>query len=306
MKTPAAILTCVGCVALLATPAGQAVFKTGVDVVNVTITVSDDDGHFIRNLRQEDFVVYDDGKPQEILSFSFDRVPVSLGMLLDVSGSMTEDKMAPARAAMSRFAYDLLRPDDELFLAEFSGKGRLLQTWTQDRGTFERALDRTNKGNLRSGTALFDTVSAALPLAANGQWPKKALLVLSDGKDTSSRIPVKVVQESIRRSEVIVYALAVDDAGGSGLFGSAVFGGGSGVDAGALRKLTDDTGGRTEVVKGFRNLDRATERLASELDQQYMISYAAPAARDGRWHSIRVEVKKRGAKVRARAGYTAS
>ena len=77
------------------------------------------------------------------------------------------------------------------------------------------------------------------------------------------------------------------------------------MDAGALRRLTDDTGGRTEVVRGFRNLAQATARLADELNQQYLIGYAAPS-RDGRWHAIKIEVRKRGAKVRARAGYVAS
>ena len=96
-----------------------------------------------------------------------------------------------------------------------------------------------------------------------------------------------------------MYALAVDGAD-DGAFG------GEGVDAGALRKLTDETGGRTEVVRGFRNLDKATARLADELNQQYVIGYAAPPTRDGRWHEIKVEVRKRGAKVRARLGYIAS
>jgi VWFA-related protein len=124
--------------------------------------------------------------------------------------------------------------------------------------------------------------------------------VLSDGIDTSSQRTVKQVQDEIRRSEILVYALAVEGTG-DGAFST------DDVDARALRKLTDETGGRTEVVKGFKNLDKATARLADELNQQYVISYAAPPNRDGRWHTIKVDVvKKRGAKVRARSGYIAS
>jgi Ca-activated chloride channel family protein len=293
----AACAAIVWLLALAGTHAQQAVFKGGVDIVNVTATVTDNDGRFISNLRKEDFVVSDDGVPQEIVSFSSERVPVSLGVLLDVSGSMTEDKMAAARAAINRFVFELLGDDDELFLAEFAVRALMLQTWTQDRGTFSRAMDRANQGRPAFGTAVFDAVAATLPAAATGVHTKKALLLISDGNDNRSNTAVKRVQDLIRGSEVLVYALGVDDSTGRGS---------GGVDTGTLRKLTDDTGGRTEVVRGFNNLDGATQRLAAELNQQYLIGYAAPPQRDGRWHEIKVEVRKRGAKVRARSGYVAS
>lgn len=302
--------------------AQQAVFKGGVDLVKVTATVTDGDGRFISGLTKENFAIYDDGKLQDIVTFSNERVPVSLGMLLDVSGSMTEDRLATARAAVNNFIFDLLGKEDELFLMEFAGRARMLQTWTKDRDTFSRAMARANRVSMQPapgqfggrgqfggavlsgygmyGTAVFDTVATALGLAAEGEHSKKALLILSDGKDTSSRRSAKEVQEAIRRSEILVYALAVDSTEDEGPFDG-------GVDSRALRKLTDDTGGRTEVVRGFRNLREATARLADELNQQYSIGYAAPTTRDGRWHSIKVEVvKKRGAKVRARSGYVSS
>jgi Ca-activated chloride channel family protein len=133
-------------------------------------------------------------------------------------------------------------------------------------------------------------------------YPKKAVLVITDGIDTSSRRSSGDVQKAIRASGVLVYALAVDASDEARSFGVVD----DGVDANALRKLTDDTGGRTEVVKGFTNLAGSTARLADEFNRQYVIGYAAPASRDGRWHSIKVEVRKRGANVRARAGYAAS
>jgi Ca-activated chloride channel family protein len=150
------------------------------------------------------------------------------------------------------------------------------------------------------GTAIYDAVVTSLGLAANGVNRKKAVLVLSDGDDTSSRRTVKQVQDAIRASEVMVYALGVDG-GGSASFGSLP----ASVNTRALRRLTDETGGRTEVVKGFKNLEKATAQLADEFNKQYVIGYAAPN-RDGRWHTIKVEVRKRGSKVRARAGYVAS
>jgi Ca-activated chloride channel homolog len=295
--------------------ADQAVFKGGIDLVNVTATVSGGDGRFVGGLQKEDFVVTDNGQPQEILNFSNERVPVSLGMLLDVSGSMNEERLATARAAINHFVFDLLGKDDELFLAEFSLRMQMLQTWTQNRDTFSRALGRANRSGFVFGTAVYDSVAMTLPFVAQGLHPKKALLILSDGKDNQSRIPIKQLQDRIHEFEVLVYALAVDDdspisglrVGVGGFGGNTVrFGGGGGVNAGALRKITDESGGRTEVVKGFKNLDEATARLAEELSRQYLLSYAAPLKRDGSWHTIKVDVRKRGVKVRARAGYLAS
>ena len=296
--------------------AQKAVFRAGVDVVQVAATVTDDEGRFIGGLTRDDFIVYDDGRLQEIATFSSERPPVSLAVLLDVSVSMTEDQLATARAAIGSFI-TLLGNDDELFLMEFAARGRMLQNWTRDREAFRLALARANQVPLtpidqgqsdvagkviNSGTAVFDAVATSLGFAAQGVHPTKAVLIISDGKDTSSHRSPREVQEAIRASEILVYALAID--GGSTLGSFGVMDGG--VDARALRMLTDDTGGKTEIVNGFKNLAQATARLADEFNQQYLISYAAPSIRDGRWHAIKVEVRKKGSKVRARAGYTAS
>jgi Ca-activated chloride channel homolog len=296
--------------------AQEAVFKAGVEVVDVAATVTDGDGRFISGLTRDDFIVSEDGKPQEIVSFSSERVPVSLAMLLDVSASMNEDQLTTARLAIDHFVFDLLDKEDELLLMEFAGHDRILQNWTRDREMFSRALARAKKVPLDPiveeqpdgtvapqsvGTAIYDAVAASLGLAASGANRKKAVLVLSDGDDTSSRLTVKQVQEAIRASEVMVYALGVDG-GGSASFGSLP----ASVDTRALKRLTDETGGRTEVVKGYQNLEKATARLADEFNKQYVIGYAAPSHHDGRWHTIKVDVRKRGAKVRARAGYVAS
>jgi Ca-activated chloride channel family protein len=301
--------------------AQEAVFKAGVDVVDLAVTVTDRDGRFVSGLTKNDFVVYDDGKPQEIVTFSSERVPVSLGVLLDVSGSMSDDQLTTGRLAINRFAFDLLDKEDELFLMEFAARSRLLQAWTRNRELFGAALARANEEPLQSrvdyqpgggrtfnyGTAVRDAVGTSLPLAAQGGHRKKAVLVISDGIDTSSRRTVKQVQEAVRASEVLVYALGVDsDDSGSGGWLFVGGGSGSGVDARALKQLTDPTGGRTEVVKGFKNLEKATAQLADEFNRQYLIGYPASSNRDGRWHPIKVEVRKKGSKVRARAGYVAS
>ena len=292
--------------------AQEAVFKAGVDIVEVAVTVTNRDERFVDALTKDDFVIYDDGQRRDIVTFSSERVPVSLGILLDVSNSMTDHQRALASRAINTFAFDLLGSEDELFLMEFAGRGRLLQAWTQNRDLLGAALGEASQSAmplsgttvslLGPGTAVFDTVATALEIAAKGRHRKKAILVISDGKDTASLRSEKDVQHSIRASDVLVYALGVDGGRLRSPDGTMVDGG---VDARTLRKLTDDTGGRTEVVKGFENLAPATARLADELNRHYVIGFTS-SHRDGRWHAIKVEVKKRGVKIRARAGYIAS
>ena len=310
-----AVTAAVACLTLMSVRAQEAVFKAGVELVDVAASVTDGDGRFISGLTKDDFIISEDGKPQEIVSFSSERVPVSLAMLLDVSSSMTDEQLATARLAIKHFVYDLLDKEDELLLMEFAGRGRILQSWTRDRERFDRSLARANASPvdpnvaqqpdgtvqpMNWGTAIYDAVATSLGLAAKGTNRKKAVLVISDGVDTSSRRTIKQVQDAIRASEILVYALGVDP-GSGGIFGSE-----SAVNSKALRKLTDETGGLTEVVKGFKNLEKATARLADEFNKQYVFGYVAPT-RDGGWHTIKVEVKKKkGSKVRARAGYIAS
>ena len=170
-------------------------FKSGVELVNVTATVSDDDGHFVSGLTKDDFLVYEDGAPQEVTNFSNERVPVSLGILLDTSGSMTSDKMGSARSAINRFAYDLLDRNDELFFMQFASVPDLLQGWTYDRRAISRALDEVRA---EGGTAMYDAIARALPIAADGRNQKKALLVISDGNDNQSKISVSDLRNRIR------------------------------------------------------------------------------------------------------------
>ncbi len=162
-------------------PGGR--FRSGVDLVNVTATVSDASGRFVPDLRQDDFVVYEDGRPQAVTYFSAERVPVSLGLVLDTSGSMAGAKIADARSTLDRFVYDLLDERDELFLYRFSDHPVFVQGWTSDRALLSRAIGRVSPDG---GTAMYDVVLEALPLAATGRHAKQALVVISDGNDTSS------------------------------------------------------------------------------------------------------------------------
>ena len=128
-------------------------FKSGVDLINVTATVSDASGRFVPDLRQDDFVVYEDGRPQDVTYFSAERVPVSLGLVLDTSGSMAGDKIDDAKSALDRFVYDLLDQRDEVFLYRFSDHPVFVQGWTSDRALLSRALGRVAPDG---GTAMYD------------------------------------------------------------------------------------------------------------------------------------------------------
>ena len=322
-------------------------FRSGIELINVTVTVSDATGRFVPGLRQEDFQVYEDDKPVMITNFNAERVPVSLGIALDTSGSMAGTKIQEAQDALDRFLYDLLDKQDEIFLYRFSSVPMLLQDWTKDRAALSHALGHITPNG---GTAMYDAVADAIPLAQKGQYRKKALLVISDGNDTASSTSVRELKSRIRESEVLVYAIGIDgEYDGSsrpqsqppprpipqpfpgrprpgyppigGVWpGRPPTGGGGGggggysrsrsrddrVNVAALREMTDDSGGRTEVVRDARDLNPSTASIADELSKQYYIGYQAGGSKDGRWHSIRVEVKNREYHVRARRGYVAS
>ena len=328
-------------------------FKSGVELVNVNVAVTDRSGRFVADLTQEDFLVFDDSKAQEVTHFSAERVPVSLGIALDTSGSMDGEKIASARSALDRFLLELLAPDDEVFLMRFGASAELVHDWTKDKHLVSRRLARINP---TGGTAMYDAVADAVPIAQQGEHRKKAILIVSDGNDTNSRISVPELKQMIRETEVLVYAVGIDGRGdstfggprstppvvrqpsprlpfpfprgGGGRGGGSPWpqgptfpgsgGPGSGggryggaisddrVNVSALRELTDDSGGRTEIVRDARDLDPATANIADELSKQYYLGYPAPGHRDGRWHTIRVEMNRPGYTVRARRGYTAT
>ncbi len=323
-------------------PAGQGFsFRSNVNLINVNVTVTDASGHFVGGLRQEDFEIYEDGVLQTTSHFDAERVPVSLGIAVDTSGSMVGDKWVAAQAALSRLVNDLLGPTDEVFLYRFDSRAELVHPWTRDRREVSRALGAIQP---RGGTAMYDAVADAIPLAMRGSERKKALVIISDGQDTSSSTRVPELTQQIRESEVLVYAIGVDASGnaprGSGSSGSggqasrppapspfpgrrppatpppapapsrSTSSGGNSdrVNADALRAITDDSGGRTEILYSHRDLDAATAGIAGELSRQYYLAYSSSAPKDGRWHTIEVRIKKGNGsyRIRARRGFTAS
>jgi len=259
---------------------------------------------------------------------------------------MDGEKMSSARDALDRFLFQLLDPDDEVFLYRFDSNPVLVEGWTRDKRRLSWELERIQP---RGGTALYDAVAEAIPLAQAGHNRKKALVIISDGNDTSSHTDIVSLKQMIRETEVLVYAIGIDSQSSTfGYFPARLQrrqpprlptpfpfpipgrrnppspppssppswppgnprNGRNGyedrVNVLALREITDDSGGRTEIVRSPRDLDPATAGIADELSRQYYLGYPSTGVKDGRWHTIRVELRNPSYHVRARRGFVAT
>jgi len=306
-------------------------FASGIDIVDVTVTVVDERGRFVSGLEREDFLLFDNDEPKDVTQFSAARVPVSVGLLLDTSQSMQGEKFSSARSALERLLSALSSPEDEFFLMSFDTTPTLQQDWTADRARVARALAGVTP---RGTTAMYDAVADAVPVAQRARNRKKALIIISDGNDRASDTRPADVRARVRAADALVYAVGID-------CGNAARGPAKDqqrgpfpipfpfpqprpqfppkppgrsdllrcpdpVDAGALRDLTDDSGGRTEIIHRAGDLDPVTSGIADELSRQYYLGYPASDRKDGQWHTIRVETRNTHYRVRARSGYIAS
>jgi Ca-activated chloride channel family protein len=283
-------------VALVASLAAQTAtprFRTSIDTIVVTVTITDANGRLITDLSKDDFEITEDGTPQEVTQFTAERVPVSLGVLLDTSDSMRGRRIVDARDAFDRFVGGLLEPEDEAFVAMFNHTPRLLRGWKQPPSSLEHALDEVKP---TGGTAIYDALVALTPMLDRRTNTRAALVVISDGRDTASDRTLGQAREIIRRTDAFVYAVAIDEDDGRES---------TRVNADALREITGPSGGYTEVVKTAEDLGPATERIANELNHQYTLGYSASRPPDGTWRNIRVHVKNHDYRARNRRGYYA-
>ena len=268
-------------------------FRSRIDIVQVTVTVSDADGRLITGLTKDDFQIFEDGNRQDITQFTDARVPVSLGVLLDASDSMRGQPIVDARDAVDRFVGDLLLGEDEALVATFNHLPRLAAPWTMPPSKTKDSLASLKPSG---GTAIYDALASTSKLFEHRNHVRAAMVVISDGADTASDHSLLQALEDIRRSDALVYAIAIDsvDARES-----------TRVNPEALREITSLTGGYTEVVRTAADLGPATARIADELNKQYTIGYASSRPPDGSWRSIRVRVTNSKYFARARRGYYA-
>jgi Ca-activated chloride channel homolog len=299
LPTFLAALTCLGLGAVLAAqpPAfrDERLFRSGIELTSITATVTDADGRLITGLDRSAFEVFEDGTYQEITQFTRERVPVGLGVLLDISDSMFGQRIQDARAAVNRFLFELLDASDEFFILAFNHSPKTLTPWTRTADDVSRTLERLRPFG---GTAVYDAIVESLPMIERRSRQRAALLIISDGADTASNTSVREVKSALLRSDAFVYAIAVDSPHRRTINTS--------VNAEALREITGQSGGRTEVVQSSSEIADASARIAEELNSQYVLGYTSTHGPDGKYHSIRVRVAGPGYRVRARNGYVAT
>jgi Ca-activated chloride channel homolog len=265
-----------------------------VDLISVTATVIDANGHLVIGLPRDAFEVYEDGERQVVTQFTNERVPVSLAVLLDVSDSMYGQRLVDARAAVQRFLFDLLDKEDEFSVIAFNHEPVPLTKWTQTPEIIERAM-----AVLRpfGATALYDAVLTTLPMMNTRAKPRGSIVIISDGADTASDAALREVRSSLVRSDAFVYAIAIDPPAQRAINET--------VNVAALNEITGGSGGNTEVVHETAELVAATARIAEELNSQYVLGYHSPHPPDGKYRSIRVRVTTAEYRVRSRRGYIA-
>jgi Ca-activated chloride channel family protein len=268
--------------------------RSSIELTAVTATVRDGDGRLVPDLPADAFTVYEDGEPQVITQFTHDRVPVGLGVLLDVSDSMFGQRILDARAAVERFLLQLLAPEDAAFVMTFNHTPHLLTPWITpgEATTVRAALDTLHPSG---GTAIYDAVLTALSMVDQRTRDRAAVVLISDGADTASDTSLRDLRSALLRTDAFIFAIAIDSPVRQAINAR--------VNPEALSEVTNQTGGHTEVVQDTTQLAAATARIAEELNTQYVIGYSSPHPGDGKYHSIRVRVNREGHKVRARNGY---
>jgi VWFA-related protein len=309
--------------------AQQPVFRSNTAVVVVPVTVTDQSGRFVPGLAVDQFELTDGGVQRPISQFSAERVPVSLAILLDISGSMASDPKTrvadEARWADTRRALELLverlNPDDEVLFAAFSDKVGLAVPWTSDHQRVTRAFNTLQPGGY---TAMFDAVRLIAPAFQRAQHSRKVLLVITDGND--SLVPrlgtpptgslVGASRQVQVQSEIYYRQKALRDFAIGGMqravanSGAAVYAIGMGTGKGAfvdvqnLETLTVNSGGYVEAINDPAHITSAVARVFDELQSQYLLAFE-PTHTDGKAHAILVTVRNSQLKVRARSEYVA-
>ena len=275
--------------------AQEANFSTGVNVVNVLVTVRDRQGQLVKGLAQDDFMLEDEGRTQTVRYFSPQSdQPLTLGLLVDVSGSQ-RTVLAEQRRASRQFLDKVLRKDDRAFLLAFDRQVQLIEGFTLPE------LDAS--ANRAGGTALYDAIVFAARRIASAAG-RKALIVLSDGYDTSSAASLSAAVETAQRADALVYSIRFLDRGVFAFEVPASQGGSPVPREGrkALERIARETGGAFFDLTNAESLQKIYSRIEDELRNQYSLGFTPVKGRPG-YRKLRVSVKRKGLTVQARDGY---
>lgn len=290
-------------------PAQAPAIKAEVNLVNLFATVRDKNKRVVTDLKQDDFKVFEDGHEEKISFFSKEmQLPITLGLLLDTSGS--EQRMLSAiQDAGSRFLRRVLKKGDEAMVMSFDSDVDLLADFTDDRTILDRAINKArinipgggyiagNPGPVPGagsvGTALYDAVYLACSEKLNGEAGRKAIIIVTDAQDEGSRVKLEEAIEAAQRTDTVVHILLVAD---------PRYGGNTSV----AHKMADETGGRLIIVNSEKRLEEAFDSISEELRSQYTLGYyPSNTSKDGKFRKIRVETANHELKVLARKGYYA-
>ena len=286
-----------------------------VDIVNILASVHDKHGGLIANLSKDDFTVLEDGKPQTIKYFTRETdVPLTIGLLVDVSASQ-RNLIDIERRAAHQFFSQVLRKKDEAFLISFGEDSELLQDYTNSPRLLQEGLNqlRVNSGtsglgpgpvptiSQPRGTVLYDAVYLAAREKLRPEVGRKAIVLITDGVDQGSKLNIRDAIEAAQKADAVVYSIDYSD---PSAYGGGIFFGG--VSDSALRRISEETGGRVFHVDRKHTLDDVFKQLQDEMRSQYAIGYTPTnPTKDGSFRRLDVKVSDKNLKVQARKGYYA-
>jgi Ca-activated chloride channel family protein len=290
------LIVLIACAATIGVAAQQGRFRSGIELVSLNVTVTDG-AKYVTGLTQDDFEVFEDGSKQTLSFFSAVQSPIALAILLDTSNSM-EDKLATAQEAATGFVRRM-KKDDVIEVIEFNSQVRVPQPFTNDVNALERAIRATS---VNGSTSLYNAVYVSLrslkdERAKNAEEIRRqAIVVLSDGDDTSSVIEYDDVLDLAKRSETAIYAIGLrQQESGRGKFKEAEF---------VLRQLSQETGGRVFFPTSVAELPKIYQQISDELATQYTMAYSSKnPMHNGAWRRLDVRVNKEGLTARTRRGY---
>lgn len=276
-------------------------FRGGVDLVSLNVTVTEGT-KYVTDLNQDDFSVYEDGVKQDVTFFNRSNLPIALAVLLDTSASM-ESKLQTAQEAAIGFAKKL-RPQDLAEVIDFDSRVVVLQNFTNSASELETAIRKTSAGG---STSLYNAIYIALKdlkkviAKSPDEIRRQAIIVLSDGEDTSSLLPFEEVLDLAKRSETAIYSIGLRAGEGPGTttrgFKEAEF---------VLRQFSQETGGRSFFPNQLADLNTVYGQISEELSSQYIVGYTSRnPKRDGAWRRIIVRVNRPSTAARTKLGYFA-
>jgi len=277
-------------------------FRAGIELVSLNVTVTDGTLHYLTDLQSDDFSVFEDGVKQDVTFFNRTHLPIALSLLVDTSASM-ESKLPTAQEAAIGFARRL-RPQDLAEVIDFDSRVVVLQNFTNNAADLEQAIRKTSAGG---STSLYNAVYIALKdlkkvVAKNvDEIRREAIVLLSDGEDTSSLLPFEEVLDLAKRSETAIYSIGLRSNEGPSTstkgFKEAEF---------VLRQLSQETGGRAFFPNLLADLANVYGQIGDELSSQYTVGYTSRnPRRDGIWRRLVVRVNRPNAVARTKQGYFA-